>query len=85
MNQFPASVLNAHVMRPQLYDSPAIVHHDGGTFGDERRIWTPPQYFGKVRPVQICGIAVKSGFRSRPNSPAVVRDAVFDARAVRPR
>jgi hypothetical protein len=36
LNQFPASTLDAHVMRPQLYDSPAIVHHDRRTFGDER-------------------------------------------------
>jgi hypothetical protein len=36
LNQFPDSLLDAHVRRPQLYDSPAIVHHDRRTFGDER-------------------------------------------------
>ena len=36
LNQFPDSLLDGHARRPQLYDSPAPVHHDRRTFGDER-------------------------------------------------
>jgi hypothetical protein len=36
LNQFPDSQQDARVRRLQLYDSPAIVYHDRGTFGDER-------------------------------------------------
>jgi hypothetical protein len=36
LNQFPDSLQGAHVRRPQLYDSPAMVHDDCRTFGDER-------------------------------------------------